>query len=95
MRCRHCGTEIAERALICYRCGTATTAATFEPAASRRSSRGLLLVSLLGLAVSVAAAVAVQFAAASETVKMAVWAAPVAAGVRVAVVLYMRRRRSG
>ena len=94
MRCRHCGTEIAERALICYRCGTATTAATFEPAASRRSSRGLL-VSLLGLAVSVAAAVAVQFAAASDTVKLAVWAAPVAAGVRVAVVLYMRRRRSG
>lgn len=24
MTCRHCGTEIAANALICYRCGTAT-----------------------------------------------------------------------
>jgi uncharacterized membrane protein YvbJ len=25
MKCRNCGTEIAEKALICYRCGRATT----------------------------------------------------------------------
>lgn len=25
MRCRHCGTDIADKALICYRCGAATT----------------------------------------------------------------------
>jgi hypothetical protein len=25
MQCRNCGTEIADRAIICYRCGTATT----------------------------------------------------------------------
>jgi predicted nucleic acid-binding Zn ribbon protein len=25
MHCRYCGTEIAERALICFRCGRATT----------------------------------------------------------------------
>jgi hypothetical protein len=24
MTCRHCGTEIAEKALVCYRCGHAT-----------------------------------------------------------------------
>jgi uncharacterized membrane protein YvbJ len=40
MRCRNCGTEIADKALICYRCGTATTEAKFKPAAvsNRRSS---------------------------------------------------------
>jgi hypothetical protein len=32
MHCRQCGTEIADKALICYRCGTATTEATFKPA---------------------------------------------------------------
>ena len=32
MRCRHCGTEIAEKALICYRCGTATTEPRVKPA---------------------------------------------------------------
>ena len=31
MQCRNCGTEIADRALICYRCGTATTEAKYKP----------------------------------------------------------------
>jgi hypothetical protein len=25
MRCRNCGTEIADKAIVCYRCGHATT----------------------------------------------------------------------
>jgi hypothetical protein len=25
MQCRTCGTEIADKAIVCYRCGTATT----------------------------------------------------------------------
>jgi uncharacterized membrane protein YvbJ len=36
MQCRNCGTEIAEKALICYRCGTATTEAKYKPAPIRR-----------------------------------------------------------
>ena len=31
MKCKHCGTEIAEKALICYRCGNATTEARIKP----------------------------------------------------------------
>jgi cytoskeletal protein RodZ len=31
MICRHCGTEIAEKALICYRCGNATTEPRIKP----------------------------------------------------------------
>jgi hypothetical protein len=31
MTCRHCGTDIADRALICYRCGRATTAPRVKP----------------------------------------------------------------
>jgi hypothetical protein len=31
MRCRNCGTEIADRALICFRCGRATTAPRIKP----------------------------------------------------------------
>ena len=31
MKCRHCGTEIADKALICYKCGTATTEAKHKP----------------------------------------------------------------
>jgi len=44
MICKHCGTEIADKALICYRCGTATTEAKFKaPAtAGRKRSRRTL-----------------------------------------------------
>jgi hypothetical protein len=31
MNCKHCGTEIADRALICYRCGHATTEPRVKP----------------------------------------------------------------
>ena len=45
MQCRNCGAEIAEKALICYRCGTATTEAKYQPAQLRRrsSSRTLMM----------------------------------------------------
>jgi uncharacterized membrane protein YvbJ len=33
MNCRNCGTEIADRALICYRCGQATTEPRVKPPA--------------------------------------------------------------
>jgi uncharacterized membrane protein YvbJ len=53
MRCRQCGTEIADKALICYRCGTATSEPLFKPAASsgRRSSRKRALIAAIVLAV--------------------------------------------
>ena len=31
MKCQHCGSEIADKALICYRCGNATTAPRVKP----------------------------------------------------------------
>jgi hypothetical protein len=63
VRCRNCGTEIADKALICFRCGTATTEAKYKPAAPRRASSGLLLISLVTLFVSIVAAIAIQFTA--------------------------------
>ena len=45
MLCKHCGTEIADRALICFRCGNATTEPRIKPPAEgslfehRRRSR--------------------------------------------------------
>ena len=44
MTCRHCGSEIADKALICYRCGTATTEAKFKPAAIRNKRSPLRIV---------------------------------------------------
>jgi len=31
MTCNHCGTTIADKALICYRCGNATTEPRIKP----------------------------------------------------------------
>lgn len=53
MICRHCGTEIADRALVCYRCGSATaepTVRTGRPA--RRWSRIPVVAALLVLALA-------------------------------------------
>jgi hypothetical protein len=53
MLCRNCGTEIADKALICYRCGTATTEAKYKPAEirARRRLKPSTLVVLVLLAV--------------------------------------------
>jgi len=54
MQCRNCGAEIAEKALICYRCGTATTEAKYKPAPlARRSSSRTLLVTVVIIALIV------------------------------------------
>lgn len=57
MTCRKCGTEIADKALICYRCGTSTTEAKYQPyAAPARSSRTPLAMAIAVAALLVLAA---------------------------------------
>lgn len=58
MKCRHCGTEIAEKALICYRCGTATTVPRIAPP-TERPSRGPVPAILAVVATAGAAALLV------------------------------------
>ena len=48
MLCRNCGTEIADKAIVCYRCGTGTTDPVRRPAAARpRRGRALPLAALV------------------------------------------------
>ena len=42
MQCRQCGTEIADKAIVCYRCGSPTTDPVRRPAPIRRKSSPLL-----------------------------------------------------
>jgi hypothetical protein len=64
MKCRSCGAEIAANALICYKCGTATSEPRITPPAARprRSRVSIAGLVLLGLAL---AAVARQVACGS------------------------------
>jgi hypothetical protein len=50
MLCKHCGTEIADKAIICFRCGAGTTDPVRQPArlSQRRSPLlGFVVVALL------------------------------------------------
>src|SRR3954463_7419259 len=53
MQCRKCGAEIADKALICYRCGTATTEAKYQPVTmrGRRSSSRRLVIAVIIIAI--------------------------------------------
>jgi hypothetical protein len=56
MVCRQCGTEIADKALICFRCGTATSEPRVTPPAAGRGrpplARGPIVLALLVLVVA-------------------------------------------
>ena len=55
MKCRECGTEIADKALICFRCGASVTEAVHKPYVQRRTKRPIItgiilaILALLGL----------------------------------------------
>jgi hypothetical protein len=49
MQCRSCGTEIADKAIVCYRCGAGTTDPVRRPVPIRATRR--TWPSLLGAAV--------------------------------------------
>jgi hypothetical protein len=91
MQCRKCGTEIADKALICYKCGTAATEAKYLPARlPARSSRSGVVPTAIALALLVAVALYLERSnAGSQWVSyVAVAAAVIIVGIRA----YARRR---
>ena len=54
MRCRNCGTEIADKAIVCYRCGTATTDPVRAPAPLARQRSPLLSFAVAAILVLLA-----------------------------------------
>jgi hypothetical protein len=57
MKCRNCGAEIASNALICYKCGTATSEPKITPTSARRRSYRPLITGLILGALALAAIV--------------------------------------
>jgi hypothetical protein len=92
MQCRNCGAEIADKALICYRCGTATTEARFKPAALPRRSSTSLVVSVLVIVVLAVAAIVIDRATTAEAPRIATWIAVAVAVVIVSTRAFLRRR---
>ena len=90
MTCTHCGTEIADKALVCYRCGHATAeprmgAADAAPPRSRIPAAAALLVLILG-------ALFMSQAASGEVPKALSWTVAGLAAIVLAWWLWRRRR---
>jgi hypothetical protein len=89
MKCKKCGTEIADKALICYRCGTST----FEPpppaAGQRRRTR--LLPTLIAVVILVVVGLFLALATASQAFREFGWVLLVSAAVLIVWRLLRRR----
>jgi hypothetical protein len=94
MKCRQCGTEIADKAIVCYRCGAATTDPVRKavPIKPRSSPLVPAAITLLLVALAVYLAYVARTAANPELPNLA---AGLALGGAVAVLLrtILRRRQ--
>jgi hypothetical protein len=93
VQCRSCGTEIADKALICYKCGTATTAAKYQPAQlPARSSRSGLVPTIVGLALLIAASLYIERVSGAGASEWVTYVAVAAAVTIIGIRAYARRR---
>ena len=92
MICRNCQTEIADKALVCYRCGSATTAAKFKPvAAPRAAPRTILIVVMVAIVLIALTTAYVAFTRGAQTGAFSGIA--VAAALLIVVIRAVARRR--
>jgi hypothetical protein len=93
MTCRACGTEIAEKALICYKCGAATTDPVHQPPGSAtRRPRASFVVTFVALLILAAVAVVLARTSPNGTPPAVTYIVAGAAIVIVALRAYARRR---
>jgi len=93
MTCRHCGTEISEKALICYKCGAAVAEARYQPAAPpRRGVSTRLIVPILAVAILAAVASYVGRAPDGRTPRLFTWLVVAIAVLIVGLRAYARRQ---
>jgi hypothetical protein len=89
VRCRFCDTEIADKALICYRCGRATTDRRVEPPPARRGLSGAAVAGIAAAGLGAAAALPIYLDDAM------LWGAEAGIAAVVAAVVARWRRSRG
>jgi len=97
MTCRSCGTEIAEKALICYKCGAATTDPVHQPPSNARQrsrgSRASFVVTFVALLLLAGVAVALARTSPNGAPPAVTYIVAGVAIVIVALRAYARRRQ--
>ena len=93
MQCRNCRAEIADKALICYKCGTATTEAKYQPAPlPAASSRSGLVPTVIALALLVGVAFYLERGSSAASSQWVTYVAVAAAVIIIGIRAYARRR---
>jgi hypothetical protein len=54
MKCRECGTDIADKALICFRCGASVEEPVTKPYVAKKTSRPVIVYVVFAILVIVA-----------------------------------------
>ena len=93
MNCRHCGTEISDKAIVCFRCGESTAAGSVDRPAARRSAAQPLWLILTALLVLVAGGLFMARAASGQLSPAVSYTVAALAAV-VLVWRILRRRRT-
>jgi hypothetical protein len=92
MQCRNCGTEIADKAIVCFRCGAATTDPVRRPAKITPRRRPLVYT-VLTVVLAVLALYLVQLSRTAADAEIYQLAAGICAGGALAVLLVRILRR--
>jgi hypothetical protein len=93
MNCRHCGTEIADKALICYKCGAATTDPVHQPPSpAGPRSRASFIVTFVALLLLAGVAIVLARTSPNGTPPAVTYIVAGVAIVIVALRAYARRR---
>lgn len=93
MQCRNCGTEIADKAIVCYRCGAATTDPVRKAVPVKPRSSPLLSFVTAALLVLLALYMGYASQTATDPDRWRTIAGALAGAALVVVVLRLVRRR--
>lgn len=93
MICRQCGTEIADKAIVCYRCGRATTDPVRKPAQIRRRRNPILTFVIVAVLILLALYLGQASRVAAATTGRVEQIVAIALGIVAVVILVFRMRR--
>jgi uncharacterized membrane protein YvbJ len=93
MQCRSCGTEIADKAIVCYRCGAATTDSVRRPVPLKRRRSSILSLGVMVLLVLFALFLGQASRTAANPEGLQLVAGLCAGGALAIMLLRMLRRR--
>ena len=93
MQCRNCGTEIADKAIVCYRCGSPTTDSVRKAVPIKPGRRPLVPIVLIAVLLAIGLSLGYLSRTAAEPEPLQLAAGLCLAGAAVVLLFRVLRRR--